>query len=97
MLSVPTTQTRLPGELAQELEQIASDFEADLMAFQQAAYETSDSEAEEVEPLRPLRNFPALGLITAMHSAIEVPSLADPPPVSLGTRTTSRAQAPTQQ
>ncbi|CAK0731625.1 hypothetical protein CVIRNUC_000020 [Coccomyxa viridis] len=64
-------QTRLPGELAQELEQISSDFEADLMAFQQAAYETSDSEAEEVEPLRPLRNFPALGLITAMHSAIE--------------------------
>ena len=76
---MPAAQTRLPGELAQELEGIASDFEADLMAFQQAAYETSDSEAEEVEPLRPLRNFPALGLITAMHSAIEVPSLSDRP------------------
>ena len=77
---MPAAQTRLPGELAQELEQISSDFEADLMAFQQAAYETSDSEAEEVEPLRPLRNFPALGLITAMHSAIEVPPPADHPP-----------------
>ena len=76
---MPAAQTRLPGELAQELEGIASDFEADLMAFQQAAYETSDSEAEEVEPLRPLRNFPALGLITAMHSAIEVRPLTDRP------------------
>lgn len=79
---MPAAQTRLPGELAQELEQISSDFEADLMAFQQAAYETSDSEAEEVEPLRPLRNFPALGLITAMHSAIEVRPLAKLPSFS---------------
>ena len=33
--------------------------------------EDSDSEAEGVEPLRPLRNFPAVALITAIHSALE--------------------------
>ncbi len=65
-------QTRLPGELAQELEGIASDFENDLLSYQQQVYSSDDSEQEEVEPLRPLRNFPALGLITAMTSAIEV-------------------------
>ena len=32
--------------------------------------------------LRPLRNFPALGLITAMHSAIEVRPLANLPSFS---------------
>ena len=65
-------QTRLPGELAQELESIAAEFEADLQYYQQAEEYNSDSEAEEAEPLRPLRNFPAIALITAMHSAIEV-------------------------
>ena len=65
-------QTRLPGELAQELEGIASDFENDLLSYQQQVWSSDDSEQEEVEPLRPLRNFPAVGLITAMHSAIEV-------------------------
>lgn len=65
-------QTRLPGELAQELEGIAAEFEADLQYYQQAEEYNSDSEAEEAEPLRPLRNFPAIALITAMHSAIEV-------------------------
>jgi hypothetical protein len=65
-------QTRLPGELAQELERIASEFETDLQYYQQAEEYNSDSEAEEAEPLRPLRNFPAVALITAMHSAIEV-------------------------
>ena len=65
-------QTRLPGELAQELESIAADFEMDLLSYQQQVYSSDDSEQEEVEPLRPLRNFPAIGLISAMHSAIEV-------------------------
>ncbi|CAL8465869.1 g5405 [Coccomyxa elongata] len=66
-------QTRLPGELALELEGIATEYEADLMYYQQ---ETLDSDSEpdaedEIEPLRPLRNFPAVALITAIHSAIE--------------------------
>lgn len=66
-------QTRLPGELAQELESIAGEFEADLQCYRQQEYASSDdSEEADAEPLRPLRNFPALGLITAMHSAIEV-------------------------
>ena len=70
------------------------------MAFQQAAYETSDSEAEEVEPLRPLRNFPALGLITAMHTAIEVrplacrPSLAECPSSRCATSARSASSPP---
>jgi len=66
-------QTRLPGELAQELDSIASEFETDLHYYQQQEY-SSDSEQEDIEPLRPLRNFPAIGLIAAMHSAIEVRS-----------------------
>lgn len=33
----------------------------------------SEEDAEDgIEPLRPLRNFPAVALITAIHSAIEV-------------------------
>ena len=70
-------QTRLPGELAQELESIASEFETDLQYYQQQEY-SSDSEQEDIEPLRPLRNFPAIGLIAAMHSAIEVSTPATP-------------------
>ena len=66
-------QTRLPGELAQELDSIASEFETDLHYYKQQEY-SSDSEQEDIEPLRPLRNFPAIGLIAAMHSAIEVRS-----------------------
>ena len=40
--------------------------------------EDSDSEAEGVEPLRPLRNFPAVALITAIHSALEARALFHP-------------------
>ena len=69
-------QNRLPGELALELEGIATEFEADLMYYQQ---EGTDSETEDeedgVEPLRPLRNFPAVALITAIHSFLEVRAL----------------------
>ena len=74
-------QTRLPGELAQELELIAADFEIDLHSYQQQMYSSDDSEQEEAEPLRPLRNFPAVGLITAMHSAIEVGTCPCPCPL----------------
>lgn len=66
-------QTRLPGELAMELEGLATEYEADLMFYQQ---EGTDSETEgdddNAEPLRPLRNFPAVALITAIHSFLEV-------------------------
>lgn len=67
-------QTRLPGELASELEGIAAEYEGDLMFYQQEALDTDteDEVNDEVEPLRPLRNFPAVALVTAIHSAFEV-------------------------
>lgn len=56
-----------------ELEGLATEYEADLMFYQQ---EGTDSETEDdednAEPLRPLRNFPAVALITAIHSFLEV-------------------------
>ncbi|EIE18073.1 hypothetical protein COCSUDRAFT_26470 [Coccomyxa subellipsoidea C-169] len=52
-------QTRLPGELAMELEGLAVE------------YDETEDEEDGVEPLRPLRNFPAIALITAIHTAIE--------------------------
>lgn len=58
-----------------ELEGIASEYEADLMYYQQQEVIDSDSDPDEVdgiEPLRPLRNFPAVALITAIHSTLEV-------------------------
>jgi hypothetical protein len=66
-------QTRLPGELAAELEGIAGEYEADLVYYTADGEGDSDSEAEGVEPLRPLRNFPAVALISAIHGALEVP------------------------
>lgn len=74
-------QTRLPGELALELEGIATEYEADLMYFQQEATDSDSEEEDEdaVEPLRPLRNFPAVALITAIHSFIEVRARAPAP------------------
>ena len=71
-------QTRLPGELAAELEGIAGEFEADLVYYTADGGEpgdSDDSEAEGLEPLRPLRNFPAVALISAIHGALEARAL----------------------
>ena len=50
-----------------------------LLAQQQELL-ASDSEEEEIEPVRPLRNFPADGLINAIQKVIEV---SHPAPLQL--------------
>ena len=56
-----------------ELEGLAVEYESDLMYYQQEAADSETEDEEDgVEPLRPLRNFPAIALITAIHTAIEV-------------------------